>query len=81
MQPDKVFILLVNKQLEPHGVTYDDVVKDPDWLKKYFFDSKEKQEEYRKWAIEEIRRKLRVNKKTAENEFNWFYFNHGLSVR
>ena len=31
----QVFIKLVNKQLEPHGKVYEDVVNDPEWYMRY----------------------------------------------
>ena len=44
-----VFIQLVNKQLEPHGVTYNDVKEDPNWYMNYKT-SRETEREFMDWG-------------------------------
>ena len=81
MKPEDIFKELINKQLEPFGKTYDDVVKDDDWLKKYFWENEEKYNEYKVWAIDFIRKKLRWPKWLVTKEFFWFDMAYGLSVK
>lgn len=81
METEDIFKELINKQLEPFGKTYDDVVKDEDWLKKYFWENEEKYNEYKAWAIDFIRKKLRWPKWLVTKEFLWFDMAYGLSVK
>lgn len=43
--------------------------------------SKEKYEIWKKIAIQEIIKKMRIGKKRAEREFYWLDFQYGLSVK
>jgi hypothetical protein len=74
-----VFIELVNKQLEPFGVTYSDVSNDPDWYMRYRV-TKEQEDLFIKWGIDLIREKLKLNKKMAEQEMSWFILQWGLTT-
>ena len=75
----EVFMELVNKQLEPHGVTYDDVKKDPEWYMRYKT-TPESESEFISWGVNLIRTKLRLNKKMAEQEMSWFILQWGLTT-
>lgn len=81
MKTEDVFVELINKQLEPVGKTYDDVVKDKNWLDKYFWESEEKESEFKSWAIDLIRKRLKWSKALAAMEFSWFDSAYGLSVK
>ncbi len=74
-----VFIELVNKQLEPFGVTYNDVSNDPDWYMRYRI-TKEQEDSFIKWGIDLIREKLKLTKKMAEQEMSWFILQWGLTT-
>lgn len=74
-----VFIELVNKQLEPFGVTYNDVSNDPDWYMRYNT-TKEQEDLFIKWGIDLIRKKLNLTKKMAEQEMSWFILQWGLTT-
>lgn len=75
----EVFITLVNKQLEPFNVTYDEVKGDPDWYMKYKT-TEEAETEFINWGTELIRKKLRLNKKMARMEMSWFILQWGLTT-
>ena len=74
-----VFMQLVNKQLEPHGVTYEDVKTDPEWYMRYKTSQLE-EEAFIAWGIGLIQNKLKLNKKLAEREMSWFILQWGLTT-
>ena len=75
----ELFIELVNKQLEPHGKTYKDVVNIPNWYTKYKT-TYAAEREFAEYAKNRIMEELKLNEKMAENEVNWFILQWGLSV-
>ena len=74
-----VFMQLVNKQLEPHGVTYEDVKSDPEWYMKYKT-SAEDEKVFLDWGTDLIRTNLKLNKNLAESEMSWFILQWGLTT-
>lgn len=74
-----VFISLVNKQLEPFSVTYEDVKSNPDWYMEYRTTEKAEQD-FIEWGTELIRKELRLNKKMARMEMSWFILQWGLTT-
>ena len=75
----QVFIKLVNKQLEPHGKLYEDVVNDPEWYMRYKT-TREDEINFQKAGIEILRKKLKMSKKLAEQEMSWFILQWGLTT-
>lgn len=75
----EVFVELVNLQLAPHGKTYEDVVGDPEWYMKYNT-TREDEMTFMKTGVEILRKKLRMTKKTAEQEMSWFILQWGLTT-
>ena len=51
----QVFIKLVNKQLEPHGKVYEDVVNDPEWYMRYKT-TKKAETSFIKWGVNLIKK-------------------------
>jgi len=74
-----LFITLVNKQLEPFGVTYDEVKGDSDWYMKYKT-TEESETEFINWGTELIRKELNLNKERARMEMSWFILQWGLTT-
>ena len=72
-----LFIELINHQLKPHGVTYEDVKENPNWYLEYTT-SPEGEKEFINHCVDRIRQVLKVNKKQAEMETNWFILQWGL---
>lgn len=82
MKRDKqkeLFVELINKQLEPFGKKYEDVVDDPKWFTKYKT-TYAAEREFAEYAKQRIIKELKVNSKTAENEVSWFILQWGLSI-
>ena len=75
----QLFKELINKQLEPHGVTYEDVKKDPNWYMNYSTDA-ETEKEFIEYCISRIRKVLKLNKALAEKEAQWFILQWGLTT-
>jgi len=75
----EVFVNLVNKQLEPHGVTYDDVKSDPNWYMNYQTTT-EQEGEFINWGVDMIQESLGMNRKMAEQEMSWFILQWGLTT-
>jgi hypothetical protein len=74
-----VFIKLVNKQLEPHGKIYEDVVNDSEWYMRYKTTQKAERE-FIKWGTDLIRNDLKLNVAAAEREMSWFILQWGLTT-
>jgi hypothetical protein len=74
-----VFITLVNKQLEPFGVSYEDVKSNPDWYMEYRT-SEKTEREFIKWGTDLIRKELKLSKKMARMEMSWFILQWGLTT-
>ena len=82
MRRDKqkeLFVELINKQLEPFGKKYEDVVDDPKWFTKYKT-TYAAEREFAEYAKQRIMKELNVNSKMAENEVSWFILQWGLSI-
>lgn len=76
----ELFLELINYQLEPHGVTYNDVANNPTWYMDYHT-TPEKEKEFNNYCVERIRKVLKVNKKQAELEASWFILQWGLTTK
>jgi hypothetical protein len=76
----EVFVELINLQLEPHGKTYTDVKKDPNWYMNYST-TRENEQSFMKVGTDIIRKKLRMSKKQAEMEMSWFILQWGLTTK
>jgi len=74
-----LFVELINKQLEPHSVTYEDVKGDPQWYMNYKTDEST-EKEFIEYCIKRIREVLKVNKSIAEKEAQWFILQWGLTT-
>jgi hypothetical protein len=82
MRRDKqkeLFVELINKQLEPFGKKYEDVIDDPKWFTK-FKTSKATESEFAEYAKRRIMQELKLSSKNAENEVSWFILQWGLTV-
>ena len=77
---EEVFIELVNKQLEPFNVTYDDVKSDVNWYMKYQV-TKEEEDEFINYGVNLIREKFKTSKKAAEKDMSWFILQWGLTTK
>jgi len=75
----ELFIELINEQLKPHGVSYEDVREDPQWYLKYST-TEEKEKEFIEHCTNRIRQVLKVNKTMAEKEAQWFILQWGLTL-
>ena len=75
----EVFKELVNLQLKPHGKTYEDVVGDPEWYMRYNT-TREDEKIFMEAGVEILRKKLRMGKKTAQQEMSWFILQWGLTT-
>jgi hypothetical protein len=74
-----LFITLVNKQLEPFNVTYEDVKSNPDWYMMYRT-TEAAEQEFIDWGTELIRKELKLNKNMARMEMSWFILQWGLTT-
>jgi hypothetical protein len=75
----QVFIKLVNKQLEPHGKVYEDVVNDPEWYMRYKT-TKKAETSFIKWGVNLIKKDLKLSVKASEREMSWFILQWGLTT-
>jgi hypothetical protein len=75
----ELFIELINEQLKPHGVTYDDVKTDPQWYMNYRT-SADKEDAFINHCVKRIREVLKLNKSLALKEAQWFILQWGLAL-
>lgn len=75
----KLFIELINKQLEPHGVVYEDVKENPSWYMQYNT-TPEAEQIFLKYCVKRIKDVLKINTKRAEQEASWFILQWGLTT-
>ena len=81
---------LINLMMEKYGITYDDILSHVDSDKRWVIDgqdwfvhytlTKTEEEEFRKKAVDLIKKRLGVSKAYAENEFSWWNLSIGLRV-
>jgi hypothetical protein len=74
-----LFKELINKQLAPHGVTFEDVKDDPQWYMNYSTDT-DTEKEFIEYCIKRIQEVLKLNKTMAEQEAQWFILQWGLTT-
>jgi hypothetical protein len=70
---------LINKQLEPHNVKYNDVREDVNWFMKYNT-TKQEQSRFSDWAVYYLIDKFNISTKAAEEEVSWFILRYGLPL-
>lgn len=74
-----LFIELINTQLEPHNVTYEDVIGNSQWYMEYKT-TPEKEKEFINHCISRIQEELDLDYKMAEKEAHWFILQWGLTL-
>jgi len=75
----KLFIELINKQLEPHELTYEDVKDNPNWYMEYNT-TVEAEREFISYCTNRIKKVLKLNSKRAQTEAQWFILQWGLTT-
>ena len=55
-------------------------VKQPDWYLKHEWTAEE-ENDYCKWFLKEIKKDLKLNKKEASKEFQWFCLDYGWKLK
>ena len=68
---------IVNKELEPHGITIEDVNGENDWFQKYTM-TPEENAVWIEWGIKRIQKRLGLSKVAAEQEMQWVNLSYGL---
>jgi aminoglycoside/choline kinase family phosphotransferase len=77
---DKVVLEILNKQLSYFDKTVDDVKDNEKWYEENSF-TEEQFEEWKKFSIELLRKKLKFNKTFAEKQFMWINLMWGFKVK
>ncbi len=75
----KLFVELINEQLKPHNVTYEDVKNNPQWYMEYKT-TKAEEEAFIEHCVDRIRKVLKINKSMAIKEAQWFILQWGLTL-
>ena len=75
----ELFVELINEQLKPHNVTYDDVKNNPQWYMEYKT-TKVKEDAFIEHCVNRIREVLKINKSMAIKEAQWFILQWGLTL-
>ena len=77
----QVSIDLLNKMFEiaGHDVTFEDIKGRTDnWYAQWSM-TVAQADEWKAWGVEYLRKNLKLNKKQAEGEMNWFNLQYGLT--
>jgi aminoglycoside/choline kinase family phosphotransferase len=77
---DEVVLEILNKQLSYFDKTVDDVKDNEKWYEENSF-TEEQFEEWKKFSIELLRKKLKFNKTFAEKQFMWINLMWGFKVK
>ena len=74
-------IILINKMLEKHGKTYEDVKDEPLWYDKYTW-TLDEEYEYMNWFVDYIYRNVtpKLSKKQIRKEYSYFTLGWGLKI-
>jgi|SaaInl0LU_22_DNA_1037365.scaffolds.fasta_scaffold09792_3 hypothetical protein len=75
----ELFVELINEQLKPHNVTYEDVKNNPQWYMEYKT-TKAEEEAFIEHCVDRIRKVLKINKSMAIKEAQWFILQWGLTL-
>jgi hypothetical protein len=68
---------IVNKELEPHGITIEDVRGENDWFQKYTM-TPEENAVWVEWGAKLIQKRLKMSIVSARREMQWVNLNFGL---
>lgn len=71
---------MVNKELELHGKTVEDIKDCYTWYSDYTMTTGQ-HSEWKAFCIDLMRKKLRWPKKMAEREFSWLDLAYGLKIQ
>lgn len=82
---DKLFVELINKMLEPHGVTYDyiyanQVIDGQEWYN-HFTWSQVDRDKFKKYAIKRVKKVLRATDQEADYEVGMFMLAYSLKIK
>jgi hypothetical protein len=83
MDETKFIIEAIDKMLNIAGyeLTYEDLVKDKDWISKYSMTSKQ-HDEWEKWFIRAaVKKKISPCTKFAKQMFQWHTLDIGLKIK
>jgi len=75
----ELFLKLVNKQLEQHGVTYNDVKNQPDWYMQYKT-TRALEKDFMDWGVNLLIEEFNMTQNLAEREMSWFILQWGLTT-
>jgi hypothetical protein len=79
---DQCMITLINEmfKIAGHDVGFEDIKDRKDnWYAQWTM-TEEQSQEWVKFGVDLIRKTLRINKKLAEREMQWFNLNYGLKI-
>ena len=80
----ELLVAIINKELEHLDLTYDDVIKIPEWFDKYTM-TQTQSDEWRKWSIDFIVKNAKNyilrNVKEAKKEMEWLNLDYGLRIQ
>ena len=81
---------LINLMMEKYSITYNDIISNLDENKQWLIDGKNwfqyytftqaEADEFRKKAVDLIKKSLRCAKSEAEREFSWWFLDIGLAI-
>lgn len=72
--------ILIEKQLEPHGMTYDDISNNATWFLN-FNTTKKEQSAFMDWAVDYLMENNKYSRKLAETEVSWFILSWGFPIK
>lgn len=76
---EDLYAHLIEKNFNQVEKTTFDALLDENWKTEWKVD-REVYNKFRKYAIGEIKKTLKVNTNKAKDIFDWFYWNHGIII-
>ena len=81
---DALVKAIINKQLEPYNITFEDIKDVPNWVDIYTT-TREKEDKWIKWGIEFIvknaKNPILQQKHWATREMSWLCLGYGLKIK
>ena len=79
---DELIMAIVNKELEPFGKTWDDIVNDKEWLGKFEV-SEEEEQKWIEWSTDFLKKNAKEHavRNRAKEEMSWLILGWGLPIK
>ena len=79
---------MINKELEPYGVTYTELIENKEnqlidgkqWFEHYTFKNEDEYNNWENYCVDYLIKDVGMSRKNAEREFSWFSLGYSLKI-